>query len=149
MAVEATTLMRDVLFTLKNDLSSNITDPIAAARNGSSSFVMTSYPQREVQYPVITIRITNVESSRAGMQTTNMDHRLTIEIRVWARNQKEKDTLYNDVLERLRAIQFSSGGTVDNRLFNFNGISAVEVDEDGAGSPKSRVFEIQYNFYNG
>ena len=149
MAVQASTLMRDILFFLKNDFNSNITDPISAARSGSSAFTMTSYPQRDVQYPLVTIKVTNVEASRAGMQTSNMDYVVTVEIRVWARNQREKDTIYNEVLERLRTIQFTSSiGSVDNNLHDFNALSAVEVDEDGAGKPKSRVFEVQYRFFN-
>jgi hypothetical protein len=147
--VDADTLMRDILFFIKNDFTSNITDPIAGKRTAQSAFVMTSYPQRDVQYPIITIRITNVNALRAGMQTQNMDYTITVEIRIWARNQKEKDTLYNNALERLRTIQYTaSTGSVANNLHDFNAISAVEVDEDGAGRPKSRVFEVTYSFFN-
>ena len=141
--------MRDVLFFIKDDLDGEITDPISSSRASNSKFIMTSYPQRQVQYPIITIRVTNVEALRAGMQSTLMDYNFTIELRVWARNQKEKDEIYQAVLDRLRSIQFtSSTGSVANNLHDFNAISATEVDEEGKGKPKSRICEIQYTFFN-
>lgn len=149
MSVSSATIMRDVLFFLKDDLDGQITDPISGSRASNSKFIMTSYPQRQVQYPIVTIRITNVEALRAGMQSTLMDYNFTIEVRVWARNQKEKDEIYQAVLDRLRTIQFTaSTGSIANNLHDFNAISAVEVDEEGKGKPKSRICEIQYTFFN-
>ena len=149
MAVSSATILRDVLFFLKDDLTGQITDPISSKRASNSKFIMTSYPQRQVQYPIVTIKITNVEASRAGMQSTLMDYNFTIELRVWGRNQKEKDEIYQAVLDRLRTIQFTaSSGSIANNLHDFNATSAVEIDEEGKGKPKSRVCEIQYTFFN-
>jgi len=149
MAVELNTLLRDVLFFIKNDLTTGVTDPISAKRGNSSKFIMTSYPEREAKYPLITIKIINYESLRAGMQTTAMDITLNIEVRVWGRNQKEKDTLFNDVYTRLRSIQFtSSTGSIDNNLHDFTLVSATEVDESGERGIKSRVGQFTYRFYN-
>jgi hypothetical protein len=141
-------LIRSVLDFLKDDLSKNITDPISHTR-GKARFVMTSYPERQVKYPMITIKITNIEAFRAGMQTTAMDITLTIELRVWARNQKEKDSIYNEILERLADIQFTDeiGSTV-NDFHDFNILSSVEVDEPGKGGIKSRIMQMQYRFFN-
>ncbi len=149
MAVAAATILRDVLFFIKDDLDGEITDPISGSRASNSNFIMTSYPQRQVQYPIVTIKVTNVEAFRAGMQSTLMDYTFTVEIRVWARNQKEKDEIYDAVIDRLRTIQFtSSTGSVANNLHDFNALSAVEVDEEGKGKPKSRICEVQYTFFN-
>lgn len=143
------TLMRDAFFFIKNDLLSNITDPISAKRSAKSKFVMTSYPDRPAQYPLVTIKITNIDAARAGMQSTMMDVILNFEIRIWAKNQVEKDTLWNDIYERLRTIQFTATtGTVANNLHNFQVLSSVEVDEDGKGGIKSRILQCQYSFYN-
>ena len=65
MTVETNTFIRDIIFFIKNDLASNITDPIVGSRASGSSFIMTSYPQKQVQYPLITIKLTNQEASRA------------------------------------------------------------------------------------
>jgi hypothetical protein len=95
------------------------------------------------------LRIINQEGIRAGMQTTTMDVTITLEVRVWGRNQKEKDELFTDVYERLRTIQFSSGlGSVDNNLHDFALLSAIEVDEPGERGIKSRIGQFQYRFFN-
>jgi hypothetical protein len=144
MAVESSTFVRDILFYIKNDLSSNVTDPIAGSRPVNSKWVMTSYPQREAIYPLITLKVVNYEAKRAGMQTAAMDMSINMEIRIWARNTKERDELFTLVLRRLQSTQFSSSGSVDNNLHNFNLSSAVEIDEEDV---KSKVIEVTYSFY--
>jgi len=110
---------------------------------------MTSYPQREAVYPLITIKLINRDATRAGMQVTAMDITAEIEIRVWARNHKEKDELGNDIFDRLRSIQFTaSTGSVANNLHDFTLLSDIEVVEEGEKGIKSRVLTVQYKFYN-
>ena len=146
-----TNLVSDVLFFIKTDLKTNITDPISVGRATNSQFVMTSYPQRAVQYPLITIKMSDIIALRAGMQTTNQDFLLTLEVRVWARNEKEKEEIYTDVINRLANIQFTdTTGSIANDLFNFNITSSVEVDSEGESNAqviKSRIAQITYNFY--
>ena len=149
--VVKTNLIADVLFYIKNDLKVNITDPISSGRATNSQFIMTSYPQRAVQYPLVTIKISDIIAARAGMQTTNQDFLLTIEVRIWARNEKEKEEIYTEVINRLANIQFTATtGSIANDLFNFNITSSVEVDSEGESNAqviKSRVLQITYNFY--
>jgi hypothetical protein len=146
--VSTNNFLADIFSFIKTNLSS-ITDPIASSRSSSSKFILTSYPQVNVIYPIITIKMNNKKSSRAGMQTTAMNVELTIEVRVWARNEKEKDDLYNQVYEKLRNAQFtSSTGSVANDLHDFNELSAVEVDEEGEAGIKSRIGTFKYSFYN-
>lgn len=151
MPVNRSSILADTLYFVKNDLINNVTDPDSTKRPANSRFVMTSYPQRQSYYPLITIKATNIESRQAGMQSTLQDITLTLEIRIWARNEKEKDELYASVLNRLANIQFtSSTGSVANGLVNLNVPSAVEVDEDGEGDKiiKSRIISVTYNFYS-
>lgn len=146
--VEKTSLLTDVFSFLKTSLSA-VTDPIASARATRSSFIMTSYPQKQVQYPLITLKCTNYVAKRAGMQTTAQDIKLTIEIRIWARNEKEKDTLFIAVQNKLDDLQFTaSTGSVANNLYNFNVLSGTEIDEPGEQGIKSRILQLQYEFYN-
>ena len=140
-------LTRDILFFIKNDLNSNITDPISN-RAGNSAFVMTSFPEREVVYPVIVITLTNQEETRAGMQTTAMDIDMFIEVRVWSKSVTQSDKLMQDIAERLRVIQFSSSGSVDNDFHDFSIISNLRVDEPGKGGVKSRIIQVNYRFFN-
>lgn len=146
--VTSATFISDILGFIKTSLNS-ITDPIGSSRLQDSKFIMTSYPQRLAVYPLITIKMINQKANRAGMQTTAMDVTITLEIRVWARNQKEKDDLSNQVYKILRDLQFTSlTGSVANNLNNYKLNSDVEVDEPGEGNPKSRILQVQYQFYN-
>jgi len=148
MVVESATFVRDVLFFIKDDLTTGVDDPLTG-RTTQSNFIMTSYPQRLVEYPLITIKLLNYDATRAGMQTKAMDVTLAIEVRVWGRNQKEKDELANNCYKRLRDIQFTaSTGSIANNLHNFTLLSATELDEPGEDQPKSRILNIQYNFYD-
>ena len=149
IAVNIDTLIADVIFFVKDDLLNNITDPISGSRSSKSRFVMTAYPQRPVDYPIITVKVTNIVTNRAGLQTTAVDINLDLEVRVWARNQREKDSLWTDVMNRLRTIQFTaSTGSVASNLHDFNMPSATEVDEDGERGIKSRVGTVSYFFAN-
>jgi hypothetical protein len=142
-----TNLVTDVLFFLKDLISDNITDPIQGSRGGSS-FVMTSYPQKETRYPLITLKCSNIEAKRSGMQTTLQDIRLTLEIRIWARNEKEKDNLYNQILNLLASNQFTVSGSNANNLYNLNISSGTEIDEPGEQGIKSRIIQLNYFFYD-
>ena len=144
------TLLADVLYFVKNDLINNISDPDSAKRPTNSRFVMTSYPVRQAHYPLITIKATNIDVRQAGMQSTMTDIKITLEIRIWARTEKEKDQLYALILDRLSNIQFtSSTGSIANGLVDLNLPSAVEIDEIGEGDKviKSRIITVNYSFY--
>lgn len=142
------TLFRDILFFLKDQLSTNIVDPITN-RGTSSKFIMTSYPEREVKYPLITLEITNIEESRAGMQTTAMDIGLSLEIRIWSKSVAQSDKLSQEILDLLANIQFqASSGSIANDFHDFNVGSVVRVDEPGKGATKSRIIQLNYSFFN-
>jgi len=141
------TLLTDVFSFIKTALA-GITDPIASSRGSTSSFIMTSYPQREVKYPLITIKCSNFVAPRSGMQTTAQDMRLNLELRIWARNEKEKDSLFIQVQNALADAQFTGSGSVANSLHNFDVLSGIEIDEPGEQGIKSRILQIKYNFYN-
>lgn len=145
-------IISDILLFIKNDLNNNITDPLSSTRPLKSKFVMTSYPSRPVNYPIITLKIANIEALRAGMQTTAQDITITLEIRVWARDEKEKDTIYQEVSNRLKDIQFTAlTGSIANNIHDYNELSAIEIDEPGESGGKilkSRIITCVYRFYN-
>lgn len=150
--VSRSTLVSDTIQFVRDDLLDNISDPISSTRNYKGKFVLTSYPNKAVEYPIITIKVTNIEAFRSGMQSTLQDIRLTLELRIWARNEKEKDTLYAQVLDRLANIQFTAvTGSVANDLVDMNILSSIELDEPGepgAKAIKSRIIQLVYSFYN-
>lgn len=142
------TLYQDLLFWLKDQLSTNITDPISATRGTSSKFIMTSYPEREVKYPLITLEITDTVQNRAGMQTTAMDITLTLELRIWSKSVAQSDKLAQEIMDYLADIQFTNDGSIDNDFHDFNINSVIRVDEPGKGATKSRIIQLNYKFFN-
>lgn len=86
------------------------------------------------------------------MQSTLQDIIITLEIRIWARNEKEKNDLWEDINKRLADIQFtSSSGSIANDIHDFNVTSSVEVDEEGESGGqviKSRIMTVQYMFHD-
>jgi|SRR3990167_496114 len=145
--VATATFLSDCTIFLRDDILNNVTDPISSIRPTGENFVMTSYPRRPVHYPLITIQNINiVETASLGFRTPHHLIELPLEIRIWARNVKERDELSQDALNRLRNIQFTATGTVFANLFNFSVNSAVNVDEEGEAGIKSKVIEVQYSF---
>ena len=145
MAFTNATFLSDTIKFIRDDLDNNITDPISSSRSGRERFVMTSYPSRPVKYPIITVRAANIKMvNRLGMQSESVWMSVPIEIRVWARDQKEKDELTEQVFIRLKDNQFGANSTTDFELHDFILNSSIEVDEDGKGNPKSRIMEYEY-----
>jgi len=145
--VNNSTIRSDTTIFLRDRLKNAISDPIAAKRSASSSFVMTSYPQREATYPLITVKVKNMEQfQRMGMQSESTSVGILVEIRVWGRNVKERDELGDDVYEFLRTAQYGTPSTVDANLHDFNLLSSVLVDEPDV---KSLLMEINYLYVSG
>ena len=146
MAITASTFISDTVKFIRDDLDSNVTDPVSASRSGRERFVMTSYPQRPVLYPIITVVSENVfQVQRLGIRSEGIWFENTFEIRVWARNMKEKDDLTEKVLTRFRTNQFGGAGpSVDFGLHDLTVLSVIPVDEPGDGAIKSSVITISF-----
>lgn len=141
MAIASSTLLRDVLFFIKDFLKSHITDPIS--RPSNQEFVMTSYPTRPVTYPIITIKDLNIETTPLGFQSQDQYAVITMEIRVWALDTKTRDTIAQSIIHELRSFQIGSTGTSQAEdLHDFRVLSMINIDEDDG--PKSKIITIQY-----
>lgn len=149
--VSTTTFLSDATKFIRNDLSSNITDPISSSRPSGQRFVMTSYPQKPVTYPIITVKQTGPsDDKRLGARSTLKWTTVPIEVRVWARNEKEKDTLAEQVINRLRSNQFGAGSSSDIQgMHDFELTNSVPVDEPGTAGIKSMVMQFSYKFILG
>ena len=143
--------MQDSVKVIRNLLDTNVTDPISSLRSGRDRFVMTAYPKRPVEYPIITVKLINVSDQyNSGARSELKYVRIQMEIRVWARNEKEKDGLAQDVYNVLRTNEFGSNSTSDTEeLHDFVVLSSVPVEEEGEAGIKSQVLEVQYSFVLG
>ena len=148
MAVESATLLKDSILFIRDYINTNITDPISASRGDRERFCMTSFPERNVKYPIVTVTDAGVIAPvPSGLQSNTMAVVIPIEIRIWARNVKERDYLFQEVYESLRTAQHTATtGTIANGLYDFDLSSTVNVDEPGEAGIKSKVMTIRYLF---
>ena len=145
--VTSSTLLSDTILFVRNVLRTNITDPLTGSRVGS--FVMTSYPKEAVQYPLITVRGKNDGDQKLGQQCENSLVKLTIEVRVWAKSEKQKNNLTDDVYNFLRTNQYPSttaNTSTNEQLWDFGINFANDIDENGEEAVKSKLMEFRYSF---
>ncbi len=146
-SIQSSTFVADTVNYIRDKLNTNITDPITSVRAGNEKFVLTSYPQRPVKYPIITIVDSGISQPlRLGMQSDGTAITLPLEIRIWGRNVKERDELFDAVYDYLRTNQFSGDDITGANLHDFKLNSVVNVDELGEAGIKSKVVEVQYLF---
>lgn len=144
MVISASTMVADSVKFIRDLISTNITDPLSPNRPANSKFLLTSYPSRPSKYPLITVKLIRQETIQRYSGSQNQLVLVNLEIRVWARAMKEKDELGDEVVDTLRTNQTAANGTVDERLFAFDFRVIGDVDEDGHGNPKSRIYEASY-----
>jgi len=139
-SVSAATFLADAVILIRDKLRTNIT--------GVSSRVYTSYPKNPVVYPIITVVDRGINQiQRLGMGSEATAINITLEIRIWGRNVKERDELFDSVYNYLRENQLDdTTGLVASNLNGFSLVSAVNVDEPGEAGIKSKVLEIKFLF---
>lgn len=149
--VSTTTFISDTIKFVRNTLDTNLTDPITTSRTGRDRFVMTSYPQRPVKYPILTVRhVGTTDIQRMGMQSELHFMTIPIEVRIWARNEKERDELTEQTINTLRTNNFGVSSSVDSEdLHDLSFDSNVSVDEVGEEAVKSQILQISYSFVVG
>lgn len=144
--ISADTAIHDSTLLLRGILSSGIVDPISGTRNSDSRFVLTAYPDKTTEYPQISVQAINYSTQRLGIASEMQWAKIPFEIRAWCRSVTEKDNITDQIVKTLRTYQYtgSATGTVDSGLYGFNITSAVNVDESGKNSVKSKVLEVEY-----
>lgn len=142
MVINADTFISDIVLFIRNYLRTNITDPVSRS---SAQFVMTSYPKREVQYPLITIKSTGITTSKLGIGSSTNRADVKIEVRVWSKNSKEADTITQEVINDMKDAQYAVSGTGAENIFGFKLNSCVPIVEDnGDNTVHSKVMEYTY-----
>lgn len=137
-SVNSSTFLADTIILLRDKLRTNITSV--------SNRVYTSYPKNSVIYPMISvIDRGTTQQAKLGMQSEGTLLSLDIEIRIWARNVKERDEITQEVYKYLRENQLdATTGLAESGLHDFSLLSTVNVDEPGEGGIKSKVCEYRF-----
>lgn len=144
-SVSGTNFLADSIILVRDKLRTNVT--------GVNGRVYTSYPQQPVIYPMITVVDRNIsQPQRLGMGSEGTVLYLTLEIRIWARNVKERDEIFDSVYDYLRGNQLdTTTGLVESNLNGFTLLSAVNINEDakeGEVAIRSKVMEVRFTFIN-
>lgn len=144
--INGSCLVHDCTVWMRDILISGITDPISGNRNSDSRFVMTSYPQRPVNYPYITVKCNLLGDSPMGIGTESKQVPVSFEIRVWSKSVTQKDKLADNVYSYLRQYQLDANESVSQGLFGFRMTQMFDVDEPGKDGDKTKVINGRYNF---
>ena len=144
MAIATSTFIQDVVIFLRNLLRTNVTDPLS--RTNGIGFVMTAFPKRNTQYPLITVKVVGSDTLKLGMQSELHQVAMTIEINTYGRNSKEGDDLAQDVINVLRSNQYGTGSTDVEEIHGFTLTSMVPIVEESGDNTihrKSLTFEYR------
>lgn len=147
MTVTGSNYIKGTILFIRDYLRNNVTDPISGSRPAGQQFVLTSYPDKPVVYPILTVKKGNTPLSKLGEQSNAAEATINGEIRIWARNEIERDALSQAVGYNLVKNQFpgtTSGTSLNNNLYDFEVTSTTEIDETGKQGIKSTVFNVQY-----
>lgn len=146
MVISSDTFIKDATLAIRAIISSGVTDPISSRRSSDSHFVVTAYPESVAEFPLISIMDTNITTTRLGIASEMQWAKIPFEIRVWARNQTEKDLLTQQTLKTLRTNQYTatSTGTVDIGLYGYDVDNTTDVNEPGKNGIKSKIITINY-----
>ena len=150
MTISSATLLADFTLYIRDILRSSITDPIVSTRPSGEKFVMTSFPKRDVHYPLITIKALISNEQRGGQQSETAFVTMEAEVRAWARNEKEKVELTDSIYNYLRTNQYptlTSNTSTELQLWDFKRISMVPVDDPGEEGIKSMESKFSYTYY--
>ena len=143
MAVTSVTFISDTVIFIRNLLRTSVTDPLS--RTNGVGFVMTAYPKRKVQYPIITVKQTNASTAKLGMQSEVHDTTVALEVRIWGRKSAEADDLAAKAIDVLRDAQYSATGTDNEEIFGFTVTSLNDlVENEGDNSIHSKIIGVVY-----
>jgi len=146
MVISSETIVHDVTEFLVSLIDNNVTDPILARRSGNSKFVLSSYPSRITEYPFVSVIVESPDTQEKFIGTQTQRVTITAEIRVWARNVKERDELSDEIYNTLRIKQTAAGGSVSENLSDMEYTHIGDINEENV---RSRLVEIQYTYYAG
>lgn len=151
MVLNVSNYIGSAVLYLKAVLKAGITDPILSSRTTTgdkrTKFIMTSYPKRATEYPHITIKFVGQNPfQNSGQRDESKFINISLEVRMWGRDMKEKDNLTSQVVNVLRKNQITvTEGSIAFGLVDFDIESIVPVDEDGSDGIKSNVATVNYN----
>lgn len=135
-------ILHDTVQRIKTILASGIT----------TATILSAWPEKKVNFPLITVRANMASSSRMGIDSEMMEVPLLVNIDIWSKSTKERDCLTGSVFNLLRTTQYGvdstvGSGTVIDRLYDFRPGPCNDFDEPGKEGLHRKTMEINYKYY--
>lgn len=136
-------ILRSSITYLRSVIASGVSDPITATRNSNSSFVVTNFPDKDVNYPLIVLSNDLSSSSKMGLYSEGLKHPLRLSVDIFSKTVKQRDQLTDDVFHVLRT---NSSGTKAQGLYDFKLLSTASLDEPGKEGIHRKNMEFSFLF---
>jgi len=135
------------------NIASGTTDPLGS-RKTNSKFIMTSYGERPVDYPVVVLSDAAINSTPLGQQSEAMAVGMTFRLDILAKKvgagSDSRDWVWDDVYNALRTNQRGvspQSGTQSHGLHNFRLLNTFNLDEPGPKGLHRKIATISYDYY--
>lgn len=151
-SVAAATIIHDSVTKIRDFLQNNLTDP--SSRTDPPGWVFTSYPERDVDYPIVTVMHNGSRDAHVSLGTEYKQLFITLRIEVWSKSTKQKDEIWDDIYDELRHHYTSVDANGDSitglGLFDAVVTSCVDFHAEapkGAGHIHRKIADIQFSYY--
>lgn len=95
--------VRDGLRSATSDGSFALQDPLGSDRSGGSEFILTSFPDRDVEYPHVIVREGGMSGGRLDSRVDLHENDFDVQVQVHGRSQTEAMNLRGQVREWFQA----------------------------------------------
>lgn len=153
VAVNSASIIHDSVTKIATLLQNNCTDPISATR-AQSTWIMTSYPERDVEYPIIIVAHAAHRDEHTSIGSEYKTNYITLRIEVWSKSTKQRDEVWDDVYDELRHHYKTADANGDSiqsiGLRDPTWGNAMDLDTlapKGRGHIHRKISTIQFTFY--
>ena len=132
---------------VRDFLRSNITDPRTSRT--ITNWIFTSWPGKEVEYPIITIRHVGTRDEWMAIGTVDKIVKVNLQIDVFARSEKERDTLWDEIYYDM-VTNYKTTSVVDLNLHGLDLVSCFNADDlvpKEMGNIHRKIGEFQFTYY--
>lgn len=153
-SVNDVSIVKDVTLNIRDLIMSGISDPISATRTTNSKFVMTSHPERPVDYPVIIIEANPTRTRHKTIGDESQMYGIDVRIDILSENVKERDILTGSVINYLRSnqrdISSNISGTQTWGLYDYNLLNMNNYDNvPGYEGVHGKQINVGYTYVAG
>lgn len=112
-----------------------------------NSFVRTHWPERNTDYPMVSVSVNANGNSKTGVSCSNFFNNCTAELRVWSKSIKQRDDIVDDVLTVLSR-NIGSACVDPYNLFGLKLSNYNVIEEEGKWGVKQGIMEYDFIVQN-